>query len=258
MGLGAHEPGQERDGLTAGHERQAEDAVVRPMADVGIEGAELSAGAVGDVLPRRPAVSGRPDLAGELGQRHGSGVAARRRMVLGEHDVDGVAVQVLAVDAGRPGERLVLPLVGQDEIEVPERERRERLLGLGLDQLAPQLGRLARERPDRGHGQPEPDRLEGRDPAAPRHPAAGGGEIRLRELRALEQRVGVADQDERGVGQPHAAAGRLQQRHPRLPLEHRELLRDGRRRELQRVGDRGDSAARVQLMQETQPPQVEH
>ena len=179
-------------------------------------------------------------------------------MILGEHDVDGVAVQVLAVDAGRAGERLVLPLVGQYEIEVPERQRRERLLGLGLDQLAPQVGRVARERPDRGHGQPEPDRLEGRDPAAPRHPADGGSEIRLRELGALEQRVGVPDQDERGVGQPDAATGRLQQRHACLPLEHRELLRDGRRCELQRVGDRGDRAARVQLVQQTQPAQVEH
>ena len=31
---------------------------------------------------------------------------------------------------GRPGERLMLPLVGQHEVDVAERERGQRLLGL--------------------------------------------------------------------------------------------------------------------------------
>ena len=80
----------------------------------------------------------------------------------------------------------------------------------------------------------------------------GRGEVGLGERRALEQRVGVPDEHQRGVGQPHAAAGALEQRHAGLALEHRELLRDGRRRELQRVGDRGDRPALVQLAQQAQ------
>ena len=71
------------------------------------------------------------------------------------------------------------------------------------------------------------------------------GEVGLGERGALEQRVGVADEHERGIGQPDAAAGALEQPHAGLALEHRELLGDGRRRELERVGDRGDRAALV-------------
>ena len=68
----------------------------------------------------------------------------------------------------------------------------------------------------------------------------------------------MADQDQRGVGEPHPAPGRLQQRHARLALQHRELLGDGRGRELQRVGHRGDGAAGMQLVQQPQSAQVEH
>ena len=152
----------------------------------------------------------------------------------------------------------MLPLVGQDEIDVAERERGQRLLGLGLDELAAQAGRLARERLHRRDGEAERHRLEGGDPPPPGDAARGRGQLGLRELGPLEQRLGVADEDERGVGQPDPSAGPLEQRQPGLALEHRELLGDGRRRELQRVGDRGDRAARVQLVQQAQAAEIEH
>ena len=139
----------------------------------------------------------------------------------------------------------------------PERERGQRLLGLRLDELAAQPRRLVRERLHRGQGELQRGRLEGRDAAAPGHVARGRGELGLRELDALEQRAGVPDEHERGIGEPHAAARRLEQRHAGLALEHRQLLRHGRGRELQRVGHGGDRAARVQLVQEPQPVQVE-
>ena len=82
--------------------------------------------------------------------------------------------------------------------------------------------------------------------------ARGRRELRLRAAGPLEQRLGVADEHERGIGQADAAAGALEQRHARLALEHRQLLGDGGRRELQRVGDRGDRAARLQLVQQAQ------
>jgi len=63
---------------------------------------------------------------------------------------------------------------------------------------------------------------------------------------------------ERRIGQPHAAPGALEQQHAGLALEHRELLGDGRRREPERVGDRGDRAALAELAQEPQAPEVEH
>ena len=52
--------------------------------------------------------------------------------------------------------------------------------------------------------------------------------------------------------------GRLEQRHARLALQHGELLRDRRRRELERFGHRGDRASVVQLAQQAQSAQVQH
>jgi hypothetical protein len=68
----------------------------------------------------------------------------------------------------------------------------------------------------------------------------------------------VPYEHERGVGQPHAAAGALEQRDAGLALEHRELLGDRRRRELQRVGDRGDRSALAQLAQQAEAAEMEH
>ena len=187
-----------------------------------------------------------------------SAVAPRGRVVGGQDEVHRVLVEVLAVDARRPRARLVLPLVGQHDVDVPERERGQRLLGLGLDELAAQAGRRARERLHRGGGDPDRHRLEGGDPRQPGDAARGGGQLRLRDGGAVEQRPGVADEHDRGVGQAHAAAGPLQQRHARLALEHRELLGDGRGRELERVGHRGDRAALVQLVEQAEAAEVEH
>ena len=100
-------------------------------------------------------------------------------------------MQVVAVDTGGPRQRLVLPLVGQHEIDVAQRERGQRLLGLGLDELAAQAGRLARERVHRRGGQAQRYRLERRDPPAPGDAARGRRQLGLRELGAVEQRLGV-------------------------------------------------------------------
>ena len=101
-------------------------------------------------------------------------------------------------------------------------------------------------------------RLEARD-ARPAGDGAGrGGEVGLGERGALEQRVGVLDERQRRVGQAHAAAGALEQRHARLALEDRQLLGDRRGRELQRVGDRGDRPAGGELAQQADAAEVEH
>ena len=67
-----------------------------------------------------------------------------------------------------------------------------------------------------------------------------------------------SDEHQRRVGQAHAAPGALEQPHAGLALEHRELLGDGGRRELERVGDGGDRPALVQLAQQAQAAEVEH
>lgn len=68
----------------------------------------------------------------------------------------------------------------------------------------------------------------------------------------------MADEDERRVGEANASSRSLEQRHARLALEHRELLGDGRRRELERVRDSGNRPALVQLVQQAQAAEVKH
>jgi hypothetical protein len=89
--------------------------------------------------------------------------------------------EVLADDAGWTRKRPVLPLVGEDEVDVPERERRQRLLGLGLDQLAAEAGCLPCKRLHRRHGDVERGGLEGCDPPPPRDAAPRRGQLGLRE-----------------------------------------------------------------------------
>ena len=151
-------------------------------------------------------------------------MARRRGMGFGEHDVDRIAEEVLALDAGGTCQRLVLPLVGEDEVDVPEGQRGQRLLGLGLDQLTAEIGRIPRERAHGRYGEMEGGGLKRRDPPPSRNPAGRGGELGLCALGALEQCAGVTDEHQRGVGQPDASSGTLEERHARLALEHRELL----------------------------------
>ena len=177
-------------------------------ADGQIEAAELAAGPDHDLLPARvgmavvqasPASSPSTTAAGGVGRRVG----------LREHQPHRIEVQVLARDAGWTRQRLVLPLVGQDEVDVAEHEHRQRLLGLRLDELAAQSRGLAREGLHCGHGEHKRGRLERRDAAAAGHVAGRRGELRLGQLGALEQSAGMPDEHERGIGQPHASARRL-------------------------------------------------
>ena len=96
------------------------------------------------------------------------------------------------------------------------------------------------------------------DPRPAGDGARRGGELGLRHADALQQRVGVADEHQRRVGEAHAATGLHQERHLRLALEDRELLGHGGGREPQRLGDRGDRPSLVQLAQQPEPVQVEH
>ena len=119
-------------------------------------------------------------------------------------------------------------------------------------------GASRRERSHGGQGEPQGDRLEPRDAGAPRDRPGGRRQVGLRHGRALEQRVGVVGQHQRRVREAHAAAGSLEQPHAGLALEDGELLGDGRRRELEGVGHRGDRAALPQLAQQAEAPELEH
>jgi drug/metabolite transporter (DMT)-like permease len=169
-----------------------------------------------------------------------------------------LAQQRLDVQARVRPAREVRVLVAEHEVERAERQRRQRRLGLGVLDLDAQRGVLGREPPQRRRQQVQARRLERRHAQGPGHLLGHRGEIGLRLLGARQQRVGVADQRLRGGREPHVAPGALEQRHARLLLELRELLRDGGGGVGERFGDGADRAAGGELAQQAQAAEVEH
>ena len=185
---GSGEVGQQRDGQPAGDEREADRRVVGAVADVGVEAAVLAAACAGS-SPPSPSRRARSSTASPASSASGTASRWRRaaRVAGGQDEVDRVAQQLVALEAGRQPPRLVLPLVAEHEVDVAERERGQRLLGLGLDELAAQARRVARERLHRREREPQRDRLEAGDAPAARDRARRRGEVGLGERRALEQ-----------------------------------------------------------------------
>jgi hypothetical protein len=89
----------------------------------------------------------------------------------------------------------VLPLVAQHEVEVSESECGKGLLRLHLDQLAAESGCVARERLHGRQRQVHRYRLEPGDAATAGDGAGGRSQVGLRRRRALQQGLGVVDQD---------------------------------------------------------------
>lgn len=88
--------------------------------------------------------------------------------------------------------------------------------------------------------------------------AAVACEVGLDRLDLGEQSAGVLGEQPRGVGEADAAPARLQQALPDLTFEPAELLRDGRRRDVQDVGGPADRARGGDRVQHAQPFQVQH
>ena len=79
----------------------------------------------------------------------------------------------------------------------------------------------------------------------------GGGQ-------AVEDRVGVADEQLAGLGEAHAAGGALDQARAGLGLERGDLARDRGLGERERLGRGGEGAVRGDLAQDPQASDVEH
>ena len=204
-------------------------------------------------------VAGRPGLAGELGQRHRAPPPPRGRVVRGQHEADR--------DRGA-GPRARLPS-GRESGWCCHSSASTRSTSPSTSAGSDSSG-SASTSSQRSAGASRASAcmagtaswsavdwkvaIRARPATLPAAAASSASASAARSSSAS----GVADEHERGVGQPHAAPGRLEQRHARLALEHGELLGDGRGRELERVRDRGDRAARVQLVEEAKPAQVEH
>lgn len=131
-------------------------------------------------------------------------------------------------------------------------------IGVPVGDLHAQTGVPLRELGERGRHQGEHDGLERRHPQGAGDLVQRRGQLGLGEFQPVQDRLGVPDEDPGLLGQAHAPPDRLQQRHARLRLQLRELLRDRGRAVGQRAGDRRERAQPLHLAQQPQPVDVEH
>ena len=201
------------------------------MADVRVEAAQLTAGLDRHLLPGRAGVAGRPGRAGQLGAAARARAVRRRGMGRAGSACSGSRQQVDSLDpAGRAcgwcchssaSTRSTSPSAsaGSDcsgsastsSQRRPGASRASVFIAGIASRSATDWNAAIRARP-------------ATLPAAAASSASA-------TLGALEQHVGVLHQHQRRVGQPHPAAGALEQPHPGLALQHRQLLGDGRGRE---------------------------
>ena len=148
----------------------------------------------------------------------------------------------------------MLPVVADRDVDIPGRERGQRLLGLRprsarsaawvrTRRSASITGSAIRSATDwnvaiRTRPATVPD-------AAARSASARAARSSSTSACSTSTRPGSV----RRTPRPE----RLEQAHAGLPFEQRELLGDGARRELKGVGDRGDRAALAELLQQPQP-----
>ena len=206
-----HQVGQERDRQAARDEREADRGVVGAVADVGLEAAVEAARALGHLLPPHRGVAGRPDGVAQLaraGPRRGARPGGRS----GSTSWTGSRSSSWR---SRPGGSRHGWCCQWSPIAMstsPVASAGSACSGSASKNSQRRLGAVSRERLHRGQHDPQRDRLEGRDPHAAADGVRGRGEVGLRAGGALEQRLGVLDQHARRIGEPHAAAGALEQR----------------------------------------------
>ena len=142
------------------------------------------------------------------------------------------------------GERV---LVHDREVELGEPQGGQAVGGLEVVDRELERGVVASQGGDRRRHERLGRGLERGDAQPAGDDAGEPGEVRLGDLELREHRLGVGHERARRVGQPDAAAVALEQRDADLALERRELLRDRRRREGERLGGRRDRPAGGEL-----------
>jgi hypothetical protein len=148
-------------------------------------------------------------------------------------------------------------LVHDRQVEPSQDQLRLGLDGLPLDDFDVERRVLDGERGQRRRQEAHARRLEGAHAHQPAHLAGRRLEIGLGAVQLLRQHLGVPHERVRGLGQADAAADPLEELDAHLLLEAGELLGDGRRRVVERVGDRSDRAPMLELAQEPEAIRVE-
>ena len=183
--------------------------------------------------------------------------AGRRVVVAGPGgQVQRVVEELDDMERGSELARHVREALGDDDVELAQAQQRDAVLRLGVADVDVQarVGEHRRGHP-RQHGAGE--RRERRDAQGAGDLGGRRVQVGLGALELGEHRVGVGDERPAGIGQREPPSLALEQHHAGLALQRRELLGDGRRRERQRLGGRGDGAALGELAQDPEALDVE-
>ena len=208
-------------------------------------------------LPGGAGLAARPLVVAQVGE--GDRLLGRRRVALRDREHERVAAQLALLERRVARARRVVVLLRQHHVDVASRSAGSALLGLGLHELALQLGVARLERAERGDHERVRGGLEGRDPHA-------AGDRRRRSLarsasaassRAITASAWTTSRRPASVSCTPRPTRSISA-HAGVALERRELLGDGGRRVGERLGDRRDRAPGGQLAQQPQAADVEH
>ncbi|MFT3853604.1 MAG: hypothetical protein QM733_12820 [Ilumatobacteraceae bacterium] len=209
---------------------------------------------LGPVARRRTDGLHDPRRPGRVAERrHG-----RVRPATRDRQAKVIRGQPDAVHAQVPRRGVPRILLGDDEIEVARPRLPQRRLRLALRHRHPYERMLLREPREQLRHERQCRRLEHGDANATRRGFERRCQLGFGALQLGQDDIRVPHEDLGLRGQLHAAPDLLQQLDADLPLERRELLRDGGRGLVEGLGDVGDRPADLQLAKQLEPSHVQH
>ena len=194
----------------------------------------------------------RPGSLGQIGEL----CRGAPRTLRGHQQHQVVKVEVGLVDVRVHRFRNAGVFLAHNQVELPVAQPFVRGGDFPLDELDPQFRELMREHGERRRGQHRHCRLERGHPQGARHPILGGFEFGFSLFQSAQHRLRVGHQGQCPVGEPHRAPDAFQELCAGLFLQQGELLRDRRRRVVQRLGNGGQGAAMMQLVKNPQSVHV--
>ena len=249
----ARERGQQADAEPRSRERAVQRGVVGAMHDPRGEPAP-AAGQLERGKELRAGDARDPWRVGERAQVDGVGRGVRG----GQDEQQRLRDERVVLEpAGRRGRDVVIAL-GDEDVELPEAQQREAILGFVLADRARQLGVARADGPHRRDGEEGGRRGKGADDDLPAYDAVVGRELGLGRVELGEDAVGARDKPVGRGREPDPAPVAFEQRHPGLALEQCERLGDRRRGVSDGLRDPGDRSLSRELAEEPEPADVKH
>ena len=153
---------------------------------------------------------------------------------------------------------MAVELLTEDEVEGVGEQTGMGIVHIALEEDHVEVGVLIGQEGEGARRHFQQNGLEGGDPHLPGHGVGQVREVRFGAGDGADDLVGVRGEHAARIGETHASAHRGEKRHPGLPFECGQLLRDGRRGVVQSTRRLGESASALQFHQHAQPFDAQH